>query len=105
MWREKETYRVTMVVRDYILLGLILKFHNLAHLIYNFCQFCSGQSRIGRTVEQPKCSQLILVADHHAHPVLIRKVRGPKELQGQHTIWTRVNKFRIGVQIVTGPWP
>ena len=44
-------YRRTMVVRNYILLTLFLKFHTVSKLLYNFCPICS-LGRIGQTVEQ-----------------------------------------------------
>ena len=50
-------YRVTMVVRDNILLTSILKFHNLAQLLCHFCLLCICTSRFGHTVEQPNWSQ------------------------------------------------
>ena len=62
--------RVTMMVRDYVLLTLLLKFHNLGQLLFHFCQICSCQSRIGQTVEQQNLSQQNLVSDHQSHPVL-----------------------------------
>ena len=61
-------YRVTKVVRDWILLALFLKFQNLPQL---FCPICACTSRIGPTVEQPHWSQQNIVADHHGHPVLL----------------------------------
>ena len=59
--------RVTMVVSDYILLTLFLKFHNVAQFQL-LCHFCT--SRIGPTVEQPYQSLQILVSDRHGHNVL-----------------------------------
>ena len=46
------TYWVTMVVSDYIMFTVFLKFHNVDQLLYNFCPICSGPIRIGQTVEQ-----------------------------------------------------
>ena len=49
------SYRVTMVVSDYILLAVLLQFHNLAQLLCNFGPICSCPSRIGQPVEPPSC--------------------------------------------------
>ena len=37
-------YRVTMVVRDYILMTLFLESHNFTQLLCNFCPICSCQA-------------------------------------------------------------
>ena len=55
-----------MVVSDYILLRSTM-FPNC----FAFCQIYSCPSRIRQTLKQPICSQQILVADHHGHPVPI----------------------------------
>ena len=46
----KREYRVTIMVRDYVSLTLILKFPNVAQLHCNFCPLCSCPSRIGQKV-------------------------------------------------------
>ena len=42
------TYRVTMVVRDYILLTLFLKFLNLEQLLCHFCPILTRPKKLGR---------------------------------------------------------
>ena len=54
-------YSVTMVVRYYTLLTLLLKFLHLAQLLWRFCPILTMSSRIWQTVEQPKGSQQNLV--------------------------------------------
>ena len=49
-------YRETMVVRNYILLTIFLKFLNLAQLFRHFGPILIGPIKIGQTVEQPKHS-------------------------------------------------
>ena len=48
------TYRVTMVVRDQVLLTLFLKLLNVSKLLCHFCPILTSPSRIGQTVEQMK---------------------------------------------------
>ena len=56
-----------MVVSDYILLTLFLKFHNVAQFLCNFCPLQLPK----KTVEQPNNSQQILFADHHGYNVVV----------------------------------
>ena len=63
-------YRVTMVVSNYILLALFLKFHRVAQLLCIFCPICSCSRRIRQAVEHPNCSQQTQVADHHGHHIV-----------------------------------
>ena len=42
----RDFYMVTMLVRDYVLLTLFLKLHNLARLLCHFGTLCSCPSRI-----------------------------------------------------------
>ena len=61
-------YRVTMVVRDYVLLTSFLKFptfHHLAQLLCHFRPLCTCSSRIRQSEEQPSQSQPNLFSDHH----------------------------------------
>jgi len=44
-------YRVTMVVKDYILMTSFLKFFNLAQLIYPFSPVLTNTNKIGQTEE------------------------------------------------------
>ena len=61
-------YRVTMAVRDYILLNLFLNFLNLAQLRCNLCLILTRPSKIGKPVDKPKQIQQILFP-WPSHPV------------------------------------
>ena len=64
------TYRVTMVVRGYVLLTFFLKYIYLAQLLCPFCPNITSPGRIGQTVQQPKRSQQnLVVSDHNVRPV------------------------------------
>ena len=64
-----------MVVRDYVLLTILLKFHSATQLICHFCPICSCLSRIRQTMIQPNQRQHNLVSDHHGHPVLYTLIK------------------------------
>ena len=58
-----------MVVSDYILFIVFIKFPNLDPLLCHFCPFLTSPNKIGQKVEQLKPSEQNLVSDHHGHPV------------------------------------
>ena len=68
-WKWCSTYRVTVVVRYYVLLTLLLKIRHLDPLLCHLCPFLTSPSRSGQKKEHLKQSQQNLVSDHHGHPV------------------------------------
>ena len=70
-----------MVARDYVLLTLFWKFHNLAQPLCHCCSICTRPSRIGQRVEQQNWNRNNIVSDHHGW---IHKLRNT------HRSWPKI---------------
>ena len=79
-------YRVTMMVGDYILLTLFLKFHNVAPLLCNFCvlpHFQLPKQNLAQWYNQDvvnKSESLTTMVSLYIHPVAPSYPRGRKIL-------------------------
>ena len=75
-----------MMVSGYDLLTTIW-FHSLLHSAWAAANWADIAKQFGKTLEQKKCSQQHVVADHHGHFVLTCMCMILKLLQGVHCVF------------------